>query len=227
MKNILVLAPHADDETLGCGGTIAKHVKSGDEVNVAILTNASVGAPELFGDNVINQVRDECSRACQVLGVNKVYFENLPAPQLDQYPQYKIANCIRKIINDVSPSVLYIPHKGDLHMDHGAIYNAALVAARPFANQPVLTIYSYETLSETEWGHPTPDMAFIPTVFNDISGEFLEKKLLALKCYVSQLRDFPSSRSLESITALAKMRGSIIGAMAAESFALIRSIDRL
>ncbi|WP_058369821.1 PIG-L deacetylase family protein [Psychrobacter sp. ENNN9_III] len=59
MKNVLVVAPHADDEVLGCGGTIAKHVRHGDNVYVAIMTNAAVGAPELFNSERMEFVRSE------------------------------------------------------------------------------------------------------------------------------------------------------------------------
>ena len=88
MKKILVLAPHADDEVLGCGGTINKYSKSGSDVYVSILTNASVGAPELFSKNNIKNIRNEAVAACKDLKVKKLLFEEFPAPSLDQYPIY-------------------------------------------------------------------------------------------------------------------------------------------
>lgn len=225
MSNVLILAPHADDEILGCGGTIAKHVSNGDTVYVAVLTNASVGASELFSKDDIKIVREECTAANRVLGVEKVFFENLPAPQLEQYPQYKISNIISELLKKTSPTHLYIPHKGDLHMDHGAIYNAALIAARPVPGQSVRHIFAYETLSETEWGHPTPEMTFVPTKFVDIGNLHLNAKIKAMECYSSQVKQFPESRSIESIRALAMYRGSSIGVKAAESFVVVRTIN--
>ena len=153
MKNILVVAPHADDEVLGCGGTIAKHTRLGGTVYVAIMTNAAVGAPELFGFDGIDAVRVEAIKAHKILGVKETLFYDFPAPQLDQYPQYKIANALSALIKEKNIDTLYIPHKGDLHLDHGVIYNASLVAARPLPGQSIRHIYAYETLSETEKRH--------------------------------------------------------------------------
>lgn len=225
MTNILVLAPHADDEILGCGGTMSKHIRQGDDVYVAVMTNASEGAPELFSSEFIEDLREECREAHRQIGVKQTFFKDLPAPQLEQYPQYKIANLVTQLIKKVHPTHLYIPHKGDLHLDHGAIYNAALVAARPLPGQVVKHIFAYETLSETEWGHPTPEMTFVPNKFVDISGADLESKLLAMNCFASQLRDFPNPRSIEGIKALSAFRGTTIGVEAAEAFMVIRTIE--
>lgn len=219
-----MLAPHADDEILGCGGSIAKHIRQGDDVYVAVMTNASEGAPELFTPDFIADLRDECKGAHRQMGVKETYFEEFPAPQLDQYPQYKIASAINKLIAKVQPSYLYIPHKGDLHLDHCAIHNAALVAARPFPGQVVKHIFAYETLSETEWGHPAPEMAFVPNKFVDVSGSDMAAKLVAMSFFASQLREFPHPRSLQAIEALAAFRGATIGVESAEAFMVIRTI---
>ena len=80
MKNVLVIAPHADDEVLGCGATISKLSKAGCNVYVLISTNASVGAPELFGPDIIRQVRSEALEAHKLLGVKETTFLELPAP---------------------------------------------------------------------------------------------------------------------------------------------------
>ena len=163
---------------------------------MTVMTNASEGPPELFSTNCVEAVREECKRAHLQMGVKETFFEDFLAPQLDQYPQYKIANAINKLISKVQPSHLYIPHKGDLHLDHGAIYNAALLAARPLPGQVVKHIFAYETLSETEWGHPTPEMSFVPNRFVDVSGTDFAAKLMAMNLYASQLRGFPNPRSL-------------------------------
>lgn len=194
-QRILILAPHADDEVLGCGGLIRKSVEAGTEVHIAILTNASVGAPEIFTPDAIDQVRQEALAAHQILGVTSSQFHELPAPQLDQYPQYKIARLIAQIIGEVKPHSLYIPHRGDLHLDHGAIFNAALVAARPAPGALVQSVYAYETLSETEWGHPFADRAFIPNHFVPLQPRHLELKLEAFLAFRSQVFPFPSSIS--------------------------------
>lgn len=225
MTKVLVLAPHADDEVLGCGGSIAKHGKNGDYVSVCVLTNASVGAPEIFSVKQIDSVRDEAREAHKILGVNETHFMDLPAPQLEQYPQYKIAQLISTLIQQIGAELLYIPHRGDLHMDHGAIYNAALVAARPLTGQTVKKILAYETLSETDWGHPTPDAAFIPAIFSTFSRNEMDLKLSAMSCFESQLKPPPHSRSLDALESLAKLRGATVSHHFAEAFMLIREVN--
>lgn len=225
MKNVLVVAPHADDEILGCGGVIAKHLEAGDQVFIAIMTNAAVGAPELFDAEAIEIIRAEAKRSHALLDVTETAYFDFPAPQLEQYPQYKIASVLNQLIREKQIDTLFIPHKGDLHLDHGVIYNACLVAARPVPGQCVKHIYAYETLSETEWGHPTPEAVFIPRRFVVLSEQNFEKKLAAMECFQSQLKDFPNTRSLEAIRNLAALRGATVGAPFAEAFDIIRSID--
>lgn len=224
MKNILVVAPHADDEVLGCGGTIAKHIRLGHTVYVAIMTNAAVGAPELFNAERIESVRAEALESHKTLGVEETLFYDFPAPQLEQYPQYKIAGALNTLIKQKDIDTMYIPHKGDLHLDHGVIYNACLVAARPLPGQCVRHIYAYETLSETEWGHPTVEAIFIPRYFNVLSESDFAGKIKAMECFASQLKAFPHTRSIEAIGHLAALRGAYVGANAAEAFDIIRTI---
>ena len=79
MKNkLLVVAPHADDEIIGCGGTIAKAVNQGDEVYIVIVTNANLGAPELFNEESIKKVRSEAIKAHKYLGVKETVFLDFP-----------------------------------------------------------------------------------------------------------------------------------------------------
>ena len=225
MANVLVIAPHADDEILGCGGTIAKHIERGDSVYVAVMTNASIGAPELFNEEQIKEIREEAKQSHIYLGIEDTFFFDFPAPQLEQYPQYKIANAINGLIKQTEAEILYIPHKGDLHLDHGVIYNASLVAARPVPGQFVKTILAYETLSETEWGHPTVEAVFIPTYFHTLTETHFSKKIGAMNFFESQLKPFPNTRSLEAIEHLGKLRGANVGAEYAEAFMLIRDIN--
>ncbi|MGA4604080.1 PIG-L deacetylase family protein [Pseudoalteromonas maricaloris] len=225
MKNVLVVAPHADDEILGCGGVIAKYVEAGNKVFIAVMTNASVGAPELFSRESIDNIRSEAKRSHELLGVTETVYYDFPAPQLEQYPQYKIASALNKLIRDKQIDTLFIPHKGDLHLDHGVIYNACLVAARPVPGQCVKHIYAYETLSETEWGHPTAEAVFVPRKYISLSEKHFTQKLAAMECFASQLKDFPNTRSLDAIRCLAALRGATVGVEYAEAFDIIRSID--
>jgi len=222
-KNILVVAPHCDDEILGCGGTMAKYIANGDNVFVAIVTNGHLGAPELFTKEGTDKVRAEADKAHRLLGVKETFFLDYPAPRLDSIPSYKLSNTIASIISDKEIEILYIPHRGDIHKDHRITYEAALVAARPINSSPVKKILAYETLSETEWAPPFGDDAFIPNVFESIEG-FIEKKMEAFKCFSTQIKEFPHPRSLKTIEIQSNLRGATVGKHNVEAFMLIREI---
>ena len=217
---VLVIAPHQDDEILGCGGVMARHVNEGDTVHLLIITR---GIPEIFPPEQIGETRQELYAANKLLGVSSFHFLDFPAPGLDGVPSYKIADAISIVIRAKQPQIVYLPHRGDIHSDHRIVFDATLVAARPINNCPVKKLLCYETLSETEWAPPFSNDAFIPTVFVDISN-FLKSKLKAMACYQSQLKNSPHSRSLQSIEALARIRGGTVGVPAAEAFMLVRDI---
>lgn len=222
--NILVVAPHPDDEVLGCGGILAKYARQGHKTFVAVMTNGHVGAPHLYSMEGVEQVRAEALKAHSKLGVNRTIFFDFPAPRLETAPGYEIATALNKLIYEIAADVLYLPHRGDMHKDHAIIFYAALVAARPINNCPVKEIYTYETLSETEWAPPFGSDVFIPTVFEDITETFAQK-IEAMKCFPSQLKEFPHPRSAGGLESLAKLRGSTVGFHLAEAFALIRKTN--
>lgn len=223
MKNILVVSPHADDEILGCGATMAKESSAGNNVYVLICTNAHVGAPELFRQEQIDNVRKEALCAHKMLGVKETVFLDFPAPVLDQYPRYKMSNQIGEVIHRLGIDTVYIPHRGDCHKDHTIVHDCTMVACRPVRNCTVKHIYAYETLSETEWGEPIASEFFIPVKYHTFSLEEFQIKLDAMTCFKSQLYQFPASRSLEAIEHLAGYRGCTVSALRAEAFEVLRT----
>jgi LmbE family N-acetylglucosaminyl deacetylase len=224
MENILVIAPHNDDEILGCGGVMSKYIKQGKNVYVIVVTNGHLGAPELFSKEGTEKVRSEALKAHTFLGVKKTIFLDFPAVNLDALPAYKLSLAISKVISEFQIDTLYIPHRGDIHKDHRITYEAALVAGRPINNSTVKRIYAYETLSETEWAAPFGDDVFIPTVFINIKNE-IDDKLKAFAFFSTQIKKFPHSRSPEIIRTLSNYRGATVGCANAEAFMLIRSIE--
>ncbi len=198
-RKILIIAPHPDDEVLGCGGIMKKMASNNNEVWVLVVTRGKKG---MYSEEKIRNVRQEAIEAHKILSVAGTRFLDFPAPDLDLVSIAEISRAISKVIEELHISILYLPHHGDIHNDHRVVFNAGLVAARPVKENPVKRIYSYETLSETEWAAPFGDDAFIPTRFVNIS-EGITAKLEAMKCFKSQLREFPNPRSLKSIEALA------------------------
>lgn len=217
---VLVIAPHPDDEVLGVGGTIAKRTAQGHEVYVCIVTK---GCKPLFSPESVEQVRNEAKVADRYLGVNETIMLDFPAAMLEEVPRYQLNDALVKVMERIKPDEVYIPHRGDMQIDHQMVVDAAMVALRPKYKHVVKRIYAYETLSETGWNIPSATNDFIPTVYEDISDS-LSVKTLAMHSFGSQLQEFPAARSIGAIEALARFRGSTVSADAAEAFMLIREI---
>ena len=225
-RKVLVLAPHNDDETLGCGATIAKHVHNGDEVFVVSLTSIDDEHPVMAPNKPI--IRAETYKAMKILGVKEknIIFKDLPNVLVPDIPVHTVNKVVFDVIQHVAPDIMYIPFMYDLHKDHRDIVYAAQVAARSTTEvgRNIREIYMYETLSETHWNIDIVEGGFLPNAYNDVSGGFLDKKLRAIKAYKSQLKFFPEARSVEAIKALAIFRGSIVGMMEAEAFMVVRKL---
>ncbi len=139
MKNILIVAPHPDDEVIGCGGFIKKYTEQGWQVYVLVLTR---GTPKLYTEERIENVRKEAKNAHQILGVKETIFLDYFAPELDMVSLADISRSIAKVINDLNAEKLFLPHRGDIHNDHAVAFKAGLVAARPINNISIREIYS-------------------------------------------------------------------------------------
>lgn len=212
---VVVIAPHNDDEVLGVGGTMAKMAKKGHEVIVCEVTAGDLK------DKMVQQQKQEARDSHKILGVSKTVFMDLPVVGLREMTTRELNSAFLKTITELKPDIVFLPHKGDMHIDHRMVIDAAMVALRPVSSPNVKAIYAYETLSETDWNVPTVDNAFIPTVFVDISDE-ISLKLDAMRCHKSQLCDYPHPRSIEALEALAKHRGCTVCCQYAEAFMSIR-----
>lgn len=218
--NVLVIAPHYDDEILGVGGTIAKHIAQGNDVYVCVIARGSkkIFTPELLAS------RDAEAVAChKFLGIKETISLNFEATHLEHVNRIEINQKILDVIQRIKPEEVYIPHYGDMHKDHNIVTNSVMVALRPKYDHIVSRVYCYETPSETGWNIPGVVTDFMPNVYNDIS-DFLEIKFKAMSFYQSQLSPFPNPRSIEALDALARFRGSVSGCNAAEAFSLVREI---
>lgn len=220
IRRALVVAPHPDDEVLGCGGTIARLAEAGSSVDVAIVTR---GAPPMFDAAQAEQVCREAKRAHTLLGVKATHFMNLPAAELDGIAHTELNRALARVVAESAPDTLFVPFVGDLHLDHQLIFQSAMVAARPRGAAYPRRILAYETVSETNWSAPYLTPSFQPNVFVDIEAQ-LDRKLEAFAAFESQCRPFPDERSIETLRALATLRGSCVTRRAAEAFVLIREV---
>lgn len=213
--NILIFAPHNDDEILGVGGTMRKYIEEGHDVYVCEITSGKM----------YKTLQNEACQAHQYLGVKATYFLNLPVGELKIMKPYEVNAAIDDIIKKVKPEIVYLPFIGDMHLDHREVTEAAMVALRPIGDYSVREIYMYETLSETGWNIPCNDRSFNPNVWVDITST-INTKVESMGFYKSQLIEYPHPRSIEAIKALAMYRGTTIGVKYAESFMLVRKIVR-
>ena len=224
MKNkILILAPHADDEILGCGGFISKYSKQNCHITVLILTNANIGAPQIYSTEDIKKIRDESKKANALIGTNKLIFENLPGLNLTNYPFYKITNIIDEYLVKINPEIVLIPSNNDIHDDHKIIFKAAKVSMRPNEKRNIKKILSYEVASETEWNED--GKSFNPNYFVNLKKYNIDNKIKAFLKYNSQVKKFPHPRSKEVIINLSKMRGSQSFSEYAEAYKVEKIID--
>ena len=217
---VLVIAPHPDDEVLGCGAIMAKRAAAGEEVLVCIVTE---GKEPMYSAQFIRNEYNEMIAAHRSLGVAHTIMLRLPSAKLDTIPQHEINDVLSEVIDMVEPDEVFIPHAGDMHKDHRIVAEAAMVALRPNKDHKVSRILAYETMSETDWNIPNQNNTFFPNVFEDV-GDFLYEKLVACSLYESQMGEFPSPRSDTALTALSEHRGAMVGAEHAEAFMLIREV---
>ena len=220
-KTVLVVAAHTDDEALGCGGTIARHVAEGDIVYAVFMADGVTSRPDATNDE-LEQRNLAAARAHKILGIKKAYMLGVPDNRMDSIPLLDIVQKLEKVLNKLSPQVVYTHHHGDLNVDHRVTHEAVMTACRPLPGAALREIYAFEVLSATDWNTPgaTP---FIPNVFVDIS-DYLDTKLNSLDAYGLEMREAPHTRSILNARRLAEVRGNAMGVKAAESFSLIRAI---
>ena len=220
MNNIIVIAPHPDDETLGCGGTLLKHKNRGDQVHWLIGTHISEKMG--FEATRIEKRQVEIMQVAQKYKFDSIHHLNLPTTLLDTVPMERIVKAISEVFEQVKPQTLYIPYRGDIHTDHAVIFDAVLSCTKWFRHPYVKEILVYETLSETDFGINPDINSFRPNVFVNIS-DYLHKKLKIMELYQSEIGQFPFPRSKEAMKSLAYVRGAASGYQAAESFMLLKA----
>lgn len=219
--NILVVAAHPDDEALGCGGTIARHAREGAAVHVVFMTDGVGARGSSAGDR---ERQAAANAALKLLGAQPPVFLDFPDNQLDTVPFLAVVKKVEEAVSRTNPSIIYTHHSGDLNIDHQITQRAVMTACRPMPGSGVREIYGFEVLSSTEWAAPAQDGPFLPVRFVGIYA-FLDQKLEALRCYAHEMREFPHSRSYETVKALAVLRGSNNGLRAAEAFTVLRIVE--
>lgn len=221
MSRVLVVAPHPDDETLGCGGTLLRHGAAGDELHWLIMT--AMTRETGFTESQIADREEEIARVASHFGFSAVHSLGFPATLLDSLPLADIVTAVSEVFETTKPEYVYLPHPGDAHSDHKAAFDACVPSTKWFRQPSVKGVYCYETLSETEFGLSPDSPSFRPARFVDISG-YIDGKIEALKLYANETGEFPFPRSEEAVRAQAAIRGARAGFAAAEAFMVLQEI---
>ena len=224
VKKILVVAAHPDDEVLGCGGTMARHVEDGDQVHVAFMADGVTSRSDQGDIGGVADRKNRATEACRILGIQPPIFFEFPDNRMDSIELLEVVQTLETLLYKIIPSVVYTNHGGDLNIDHQITHQAVMTACRPQPGASVREIYSFEVLSSTDWVFPSATRAFTPNRFVDI-GHVLDQKLAALKAYKNEIVEFPHSRSMIAVKALATFRGTSVGMTAAEGFRIERVLD--
>ena len=218
-KKILVIVSHPDDEVLGCGGAVAKYVKSGADVQMAFLADGvnSRMSDEESSQQKLIQRRDCAQKACKILGVSKLIFCDFPDNEMDKTSLLELARRVEAHVADFEPTIVITHFPADLNVDHRLTSQAVLIACRPKAQSYINTLLYFEVSSSTEWNFGAEP--FVPNVFINILNS-LNAKEAALQSYCVEINDYPNARSLEGIRAKAIFRGVTAGFPYAEAFQL-------
>jgi LmbE family N-acetylglucosaminyl deacetylase len=225
-RRVAVVVAHPDDEVLGCGGTLRRHVLAGDDVSIIVLADGETSRDAATGSaEAIAKRSTSAQRAAAILGAKHLEIHALPDNRLDGEMLLDLVKIVERHLRHIQPQVVYTHHAGDVNVDHRCVHEAVVTACRPQSGQVVETLLFFETPSSTEWQPPSSAPPFVPNWFVDIS-ETLDAKLKALNAYDHEMRDWPHPRSYRGIEHLARWRGATIGSDAAEAFILGRKIER-
>jgi len=225
LKRVLVVAPHADDEAMGCAGLLAKLSERDCEIHILYMAvdgfhHYGIDRETTYGERVkeIESVTELLGCTYEIAYGNKDLIE-----KLDTLPKRELVDYFEGAINEYRPDLLLLPYREDYDQDHMATFQTAFAAARPiaevFGKYLVPHVMTYE-MTKLNWAaEPLPR----PVAYCDIS-RYLSVKFEAVKRYKTQLRPSPHIRSLESVGALASIRGKEIGVEYAEAFGVLRTI---
>lgn len=216
MKKYLFIVPHADDEVLGFGGTISKFVEQGHDVSVTVLQSPN-------NARAAQQLKD-IYKAKEILGYASLYNLFLSSEALSN-DLYAVIHAVQEHVISVKPTIIYTTHVSDNHQDHKALYRAISVISRSVGPcQSIKEVYSGEVISSSDQSFGSERSSFMPNVYETITENQLNKKILALRAYSTEINQFPHPRSVETVKARAISRGTEVLSEYAEVFMQLKSI---
>lgn len=221
MSKVLVIAPHPDDETLGCGGTLLRHKLAGDEIFWLIATQVYI--EQGFSEERVKSRQEEIERVGSLYGFKNVYQLEYATMKLDEVPMSNLVTSISNVFKEIEPAIVYVPYRDDAHTDHKYVFDAAAACTKWFRYPYIRKVAAYETVSETEFGLNPSSGGFRPNLYVDISNH-TKKKWEIMSIYQSEIAEFPFPRSKKGLEALERYRGMASNCEAAEAFMLLKEI---
>jgi LmbE family N-acetylglucosaminyl deacetylase len=182
---VLVIAPHPDDESIGCGGTISLHHQRGDTVHVVFLTSGELGLSDLPREEAWRVREREAQAAADVLGVSTLTFLRLPDWYLSEQVVEAAAQ-LQPIVESLAPGVIYTPHVREWHPDHQAA--PAIVQQALRGGGGSLSLRAYEVWT------PLAEYDYVEDITSVMSY-----KLRAVRSYVSQTPQFRYDRAIRGL----------------------------
>ena len=221
-EKVLCVVAHPDDETLGCGATLAKHSEAGDQIGLVVMADGLASRGGVSAANIAKR-HGMCRRAWDIIGGkrpenNYVYLHQFADNMMDNCALLEPVRYIERHIEGFKPTIVYTHWNGDLNVDHRVVHDAVNVACRPQPGCTVKRVLYFEIPCSTTWGH-----GFRPNHFVNIAMTF-DTKMKAVDEYAEELRPAPHARSREHIKTLAAHRGASVGISVAEAFMVGRWI---
>ncbi|MFT7462951.1 MAG: LmbE family N-acetylglucosaminyl deacetylase [Pseudohongiellaceae bacterium] len=188
--NVLVLAPHPDDEAAGPGGALAAHSRLGDSIHGAFITSGVHGDPEdaRAPEEYVALRRAEAEASAEVLGMASYEFWGLPdGCTVTHRDLDAVSERLLDLFGRLEPDVIYAPHMGESHSDHHFVALAAVAALGRWSGSAHLLGYEVWSPMQAHW-------------VLDVTADY-ETKRAAVRCYPSQLRYTDIMSAIEGLNA--------------------------
>lgn len=208
-EKILIIAPHADDEVLGCGGVISKKYANSD-IHVIVVSNRLEDEEDKFS----------CSKLAEAYNL-KYYFLDYQDEYLDTIPISQLIKRIEQHYLSILPDTVYIPFYGDINNDHSVVYRACTIAFRRIQSNQPKEVFCYEVPSSTTQGINT----FSPNTYITLDINNVIEKYKMLSAFKKEVRSYPNPRSKRGITTYARFRGMECNKKYAEAFSCVYKIQ--
>lgn len=200
---ILVIAPHADDEVLGAGGSVSKHIAQGNDVHLLICG-------ERRQDNMeqIKSATEHYKKSYMLKYDDEAYYESFD----------DMLKSVEQVYNQIKPHVVYIPNRDDFNRDHRCVFEICEIVCRRYQAHAPTRVLMYETPSSTTQSF---NNNFKCNHYETLSQQHIMDKIDTLMLYKNELREFPNPRSERGVLVQANFRGMECGFEFAEGFNIL------